>query len=377
MCDFLEENWYSMDLVGDLLSESLRPATGLFAVKVRPSMALRLSRVPIVGRTRAARNFDRMISRQYDYARHLRSRPRFDLYHVVDHSYANLVHALPAGRVVVTCHDMDAFRCLFEPRNEPRPWVFRRFSRRIWEGLQKAARILCSSSATRDALTAHCHRDGIEVVPLPIHPDFSSHPDRADDHEAARLIGPSHRSAPELLHVGSVAARKRIEWLLEVFAAVCQRFPGARLVRVGGEFTPAQAELAKRLGVAKSILVLPELSRRVIAAVYRRATAVLLPSEREGFGFPLAEALACGTPVIASDLPVLRETGGDAAAYCSLTGLEEWVDRICSVTAERLDKGEQEAFRRSARIDYATRFGLPRYAARVTAVYREVLQANA
>ena len=62
-----------------------------------------------------------------------------------------------------------------------------------------------------------------------------------------------------------------------------------------------------------AIVVLPFVDRATLAAVYRRAALALLPSEREGFGLPLVEALACGTPVVASDIPVLREVGGDAA----------------------------------------------------------------
>ena len=65
------------------------------------------------------------------------------------------------------------------------------------------------------------------------------------------------------------------------------------------------------LGLGHNIRVLPFVDRPVLAALYRRASLVLLPSEREGFGLPLVEAMACGISVVASDLPVLREVGGD------------------------------------------------------------------
>ena len=69
------------------------------------------------------------------------------------------------------------------------------------------------------------------------------------------------------------------------------------------------------------IVTLPFLDRRVLAAVYRRAALVLQPSEREGFGLPVAEAMACGTPVVASTVPALREAGGDGAIYCRVGDL--------------------------------------------------------
>ena len=62
---------------------------------------------------------------------------------------------------------------------------------------------------------------------------------------------------------------------------------------------------------------MPLLDRDELADLYRRAALVLLPSDREGFGLPVVEAMACGTPVVASDIPALREIGGDAAAYCA------------------------------------------------------------
>jgi len=77
-------------------------------------------------------NADRLLNRFWDYPRWLRPRVRdFDLFHLVDQSYSQLVHELPAHRTVVTCHDLDTFRSVFEPDKEPRSMVFRAMSRRI------------------------------------------------------------------------------------------------------------------------------------------------------------------------------------------------------------------------------------------------------
>src|SRR5439155_11778632 len=110
--------------------------------------------------------------------------------------------------------------------------------------------------------------------------------------------------------------RKRIDVVLETFERVRRALPRARLLRVGGDFTPAQHGLMHRLGLHGGVTVLPKLSWDQVAAVYRRADVLLLTSEREGFGLPVLEALACGTPVVASDIPALRQTGGSVAASC-------------------------------------------------------------
>jgi len=77
---------------------------------------------------------------------------RFDIFHVVDHSYAQLVHELPGNRTVVTCHDIDTFRSIIEPGREPRHAAFRAMTRRILGGLRKAGHVVCDTEATREAL---------------------------------------------------------------------------------------------------------------------------------------------------------------------------------------------------------------------------------
>ena len=119
--------------------------------------------------------------------------------------------------------------------------------------------------------------------------------------------------------------------------------------------------------------MLPHLQRKVLASVYRRANLMLLPSEREGFGLPLAEAMACGTPVVASDLPVLREIGGDAAEYCAVGDISGWADTIARLFRERETDPEAWQRRRAVGIHRASRFTWAEYARRMAAIYSELL----
>jgi len=163
---------------------------------------------------------------------------------------------------------------------------------------------------------------------------------------------------------------------LRVFAAVRQEFPQARLVRVGGPFTEAQSQLARELGVEQDVLVMPFLERKVLASVFRRATLLLQTTESEGFGMPLAEGMACGCPVIASDLTVLREIGGAACTYCPVADVEAWKATVVRLLAERLAGGHGLAQWRQEALAQASQFTWAVNARSTTDVYREVLERS-
>jgi glycosyltransferase involved in cell wall biosynthesis len=116
--------------------------------------------------------------------------------------------------------------------------------------------------------------------------------------------------------------------LLDVFAVLRQRNPGLKLVQIGPSWNQNYFEQIRKLGIGWDVLQFTGLKREQLAELYRRAAVVLVPSEAEGFGLPVIEALACGAAVIASDLPVLREVGGDAVVYCPVANVPAWVDAL-------------------------------------------------
>ena len=375
IADYAEEGWPSMDLVAEMLMTHLarEHADSIEAHLVRPPMPRRLTRIRPIAERRRAVGLDRVAARFWDYPRALAPlASRFDVYHIVDHSYAHLVHVLPAPRTIVTCHDMDTFRSVLQPREERRLPPYRWMTRRILSGLGRAARVACDSDATRRALITFAHLPEERLTVIPNGTDTGGQPDAdaSADFEAARLLGP--KRVPELLHVGSTIERKRIDLLLDVYAAVRRERPEVRLVRVGGPFTAEQRVTARELGVLDSIVVLPFVDRATLAAVYRRSALALLPSEREGFGLPIIEALACGTPVVASDIAVLKEVGGDTVTYCAVGDRQTWAQTIVRLLAER--EGDPAAWRerRAAGIARAEAFSWSRYTSSVADLYREV-----
>ena len=130
--------------------------------------------------------------------------------------------------------------------------------------------------------------------------------------------------------------------------------------------------MADRMGLSDSIIELPFLSRPLLAALYRRASLVVLPSDREGFGLPVVEAMACGTPVVASSIPALREVGGTATAYCVPGEIPGWVDTIAALIGQKQTDPHGWEARRQACLAAAARFDWSRYAAKMTELYTQV-----
>ena len=360
-----------MDLCAEMLLGHLDAASDglLHAEGICPPFRHRFSRLPLFGGRRSAFNADRLLNRHFDYPAYLtrvrRGHAGFDAFHVVDHSYAQLVHALPPDRTGAYLHDLDAFRSLLEPQRELRPRWYRLMMRRVLTGLQKAKLVFYSTQAVRAQVERHGLLDPARLVyaPYGVCPEFT-----AEEPEPPPKLPAGIEGGPFLLHVGSCNPRKRIDVLLDVFAAVRARRPELRLVKVGGQWAEEHRRRIDRLGLAPALHHLHGIDRLTLAALYRRAALVLQPSEAEGFGIPVAEALACGAAVVASDLPVLREVGGDVAVYCPIGDVSAWCD-----TVTRLLDSPASAPPRPARVAHAARFSWAAQAQTIASAYLRLL----
>lgn len=323
--DFPQENWPSMDLAGEMLGRTLaRQHQGsISTASLCPFFRFHAAKLPHLARSRFAWKADLAINRFINYPRYLRPLIElFDVFHVVDHSYAALVHALPAQRTGVYCHDLDAFRSILDRRDHKRPFWFRAMSRRVLQGMQKAAVVFYSTNFVRSQIEQHDLIEPSKLVHAPLGVADEFVPQDDDKPIEART-----RQAAEqrfVLHVGSCADRKRIDVLLDVFAELRRSRRELRLVKVSGEWNESHRRQIDRHRLEDAIVHLQGLDRRELAWLYRRAAVVLFPSESEGFGLPVIEALACGAIVVASDIPVLHEVGDDALVYAPVGQIERW-----------------------------------------------------
>jgi glycosyltransferase involved in cell wall biosynthesis len=326
------------------------------------------TRLPVVGRRRAALNADRLLNRFILFPRYTRQAARrFDLFHIADHSYGQLVHALPPGRTGVYCHDVDAFRCLFDQAAYPRPRWFRAMSQRILTGLRKAAVVFHSTAAVGEEIrrAGLIDPDRLVLASYGVSPEFTP----GTTQPAVELPWLAELDGqPWVLHVGTCNKRKRIDVLLDLVAAVRVTVPDLRLVKVGGEWTADHRERIDRLGLAGAITHVCGLTRVELAEVYRRAPVALVPSGAEGFGLPVIEALACGAAVVASDIPALREAGGPAAVFVPVGDVGAWSGAVAKLLAD-------PAFAPSpaARLAWAARFSWTAHAETIARAYHRLL----
>ena len=347
--DMPEEGWPSMDQMGHLLTSRL------------PAMAPRLSVTPIhhrmtrvfspgpLRRVRPLFSTDRVLNRMVFYPQKVKraARARFDIYHIVDHSYAQLALALPKGRTIVSCHDVDTFRSLVEPHQDRRGPFFNLMTRRIAAGLRRAELIVCVSQAAHDDLVHFKLADPgrLRVVPNGIDPALLEAPPDSARARATELL-PPQRGVFDVLHVGNDIPRKRLDRLVEIVSMLHERGHRIRLVRVGSALRHATRQRMLELSLG-DVVELPFVERDVLRALYERCDLLLLTSDREGYGLPVLEAFAAGKPVVASDIPALRESSGGLARVVSPDSLHDWIAAIEDVVRTGDPTGDLAAARRA------------------------------
>ena len=215
-------------------------------------------------------------------------------------------------RAVVTIHD--CIHLMFPQYLPGRlAHVYARIS--MWSAVHKADRILTVSEASkRDILRFFdVPANKVAVIYNAIDERFLAPPDQ----ERMDLIRQRYQlDHPFLLYVGNIKPHKNLERLIDAFGrARGQGLDDLRLVIIGDEISkyPPLRQSVHRHRLDKYVRFLGFQPHDTLAAFYRLARAFVFPSLYEGFGLPPLEAMACGTPVVTSNVSSLPEIAGDAA----------------------------------------------------------------
>jgi glycosyltransferase involved in cell wall biosynthesis len=206
-------------------------------------------------------------------------------------------------RLSATIHDMT---CWLMP--ELHPAANLRAERGFAEVLRRAHRLIAVSECTR--------RDAARILDVPIEKIVTIHSGIAEpffqvDEPAIADVRARHRlTRPFVLFVGTIEPRKNVEALLDAFAALPASLRDEFELVLAGPLGWAPAATLARLRSARYLGYVPE---RDLAPLTAAATVFAYPSLYEGFGFPVAQAMAAGVPVITSNVSSLPEISGDAA----------------------------------------------------------------
>jgi glycosyltransferase involved in cell wall biosynthesis len=168
------------------------------------------------------------------------------------------------------------------------------------------------------------------VIPLAADPAFTPPADAAEvGRHAHRLLGTSD---PYFLVVGQNSPTKRHADALRAFAAGAPR-PWRLVLLQRGTVDNPLASLTAALDVADRVIWLPTVARADLVALLQCAGALLQPSLYEGFGLPVVEAMACGCPLVVSDLPTFREVVGDSAIRFPPCDVSALASAVASIAA--------------------------------------------
>jgi glycosyltransferase involved in cell wall biosynthesis len=328
-----------LDRVEELWSEAIQPHEDrvLLQIKSRLSGTARPQRFdkPRTGRRRInpiTRFFEVLAATGFSFgASVVRSVPRNSIYLNVGHVSLKVPYIVswlkhrPDVRSVFMLHDVNPLES---------PEFFPQVEYRLYENLvahtaRHAAGLIVPTVAARESVLNALRLRGraeirVETVPLPVTPVFLEN-DRPDEdlskHDYFVICGAiePRKNHLLLLKVWRELVRRRGDRAPKLVVVGSPVWGVAPLLRKMERCRPAQGQVIFARGLSSPAL------RRLIA----HAKALLMPSFAEGFGLPVIEALAVGTPVIASDLPAHREIGGNLAFYRDPTDAPGWLADIC------------------------------------------------
>lgn len=253
---------------------------------------------------------------------------------------ADLIHGpdfiLPPvwrARRVVTIHDL-AF--LTHPECAM-PKLVAYLSRVVPRSLAAADAVIAVSECTAEDLRRFLNvpREKITVIPLGVDAAFTSD---VDERSVVALREKYELVGPVALAVGTIEPRKNYEGLVAAFAAARQQPGGPRTLVIAGRtgwLYDGVFASVERWGLREHVRFLDYIPDGELATLYHAADVLAMPSLYEGFGIPVLEAMASGTPVVCSDGGSLPEVAGDAALVVPVGDVDALGSALVRVTRDR------------------------------------------
>ena len=288
-------------------------------------------------------------------------RDRAQLFHA-PHYVCPPVLACPA---VVTIHDLIHLR-FPDWRGRPLAPLYARVMLRL--AVWRAARVITVSESTRRDLERwlRARPERIRVIPNGVAPHFGP---AADPVALQAGLGKLGLAAPYLLFVGNPMPHKNLPRLLDAFARLPAELGALVVAGVRPAARPALDRAVETRALRARVTVLAPLPEALMPLLYQGASLLVIPSLWEGFGLPALEAMACGTPVVASDRGALPEVIGDAGVLVDPTNVDALREAMYNLAVHT----PLRAALRAAGLVRARAFSWRHAAEATVGVYREAL----
>ncbi|MFC1647656.1 glycosyltransferase family 4 protein [Patescibacteria group bacterium] len=247
--------------------------------------------------------------------------------HIMFGEEAFMLNFLPRKKTIVSC--LDLIPLVVKGASSRK---FRWFVKWAYKGMKKATLIIANSQYTKNDIIKHLKvpEEKITVAYPPVQEQFKV------EEEAPESFFMVHGLVPDkkyLLTVGALdLPRKNIENLLRAFKIFRRKYVDVHLLLVG--YTTLKGEIKgltrkiKSMGLSGSVHIIRNVPDEELVAFYNMAHIFVFPSLYEGFGLPPLEAMACGTPVVASDASSIPEALGDCALFCDPRDPHSIADQI-------------------------------------------------
>ncbi len=283
---FQSDHWHSIERFSKLLYEKLPAVTSDIQVNlIRPNETWK--------------NWGASFARRGIYTASA-AFEKFDVYHISDQSYSHVIQFLPKKKVLITCHDLEFWR-----KRDPKNWMARRW---MANSLFVAGHISTPTKIVNKELATLAEEMQVSL------PESSVIPNSCGD-EFQKVLrrdklstkwNPENR--PFLLNLANTAwPRKNFLFLIELLKDLKSQIPNILLIQVGPIWSMEHKNKIAEYNLGHHIKHLENLSADEVVQLYQVADLYLHPSTYEGFGYPLLESVACGTPFLASNIDVFSE----------------------------------------------------------------------
>ncbi len=269
---------------------------------------------------------------------------RIQLFHATDFT---LPPTLPGTRTLLTVHDLSFVRA---PETAT-PVLKAYLDEVVPRSVRRATHVLADSQATKDDLIEFYGTapEKISVLLSGVTANFKP----VTDPETRKAVRERYniQENPYIFSVGTVQPRKNYARLIEALAALGPAYADVHVVIAGGRgwLDDPIYETVQRLGLAERVHFIGFARDEDLPALYTDAACVAYPSLYEGFGFPVLEAMACGTPTMTSDVSSMPEVAGDAALMVDPYDVDAIADALKqllsdhTLRAELIVRGYQQA----------------------------------